>query len=137
MSTVSFDESILIKSHFEYLYSLKCDQTIRDHILRGYTKEVATKTVTGEHSCNKVQSSPVYQIDNIQFYTCPCNYRHPNMMFFLQATEAYSKGILPFSGSLSEQPSYIMDAIALISTLKTQWEMEQQKKQQNANNERE
>lgn len=94
----------------------------------GYTWEVASKTVRGEHGCDTMSDIPIYQIDNIQFNTCPCNYRHPHMEFIMQAEAAYDKGILPFPGALIDQPAYIIEAIQLIQILKIEYKIEQDNK---------
>lgn len=130
ISSLSNEDIIFLKANFEYIYKLRCESMISLHIQRGYSKEIAEKTVKGEHGCDIMSPDPIYQIDNIQFHTCPCNYRHPQMDFIMQATDAYDKGILPFEGSLIDQPSYIIEAINVIQSLKAQHQAEESKKNQ-------
>ena len=50
------------------------------------------------------------------------------MSWFMECEEAFSKGILPYDGSLSEQPAKIMEVIYLLQSLKMDYNIHMQKK---------
>ncbi len=129
ISTLSQWDIISITSNFEYSYVLRCDELIQEHIRSGYDYEVATTTVHGEHGCKKMSNEPIYQIDNLQFKTCPCNYKHPLFNFISQASSIFEKGTMPFEGSFVDQPAYIIEAINLYQCLKQDYINEQERKQ--------
>lgn len=133
-SSLNLVEVTTLKANFEYVYRLRCDQLIREHVAKGYTKEIAERTVRGENGCNKINDEPIYIIDNLEFYTCPCNFKNRKFGFFSTAVSAYEKGILPFPGSLSEQPAKAMEALILLSNLKEEFKLELQTKQRDKNN---
>ena len=124
LSSLSSYEVVSLKSSFEYAFRLKCDYLIEEHIGKGYTREIAEKTVRLEHCCNKISDRPIYIIDNLEFYTCPCNFRNRMFSFFINALDAYDKGILPYRGSLSEQPAKSIEALMLLSVLKEEYKQE-------------
>jgi len=132
ISSLSLHDIVTTKANFEYVYRLRCDYLIEEHIKKGYTREVAEKTVRLENSCNKISETPIYVIDNIDFYTCPCNFRNRKFNFLLTALAAYENGVLPYPGSLSEQPAKAMEALILLSNLKEEYKIEQQNKAQQA-----
>ena len=129
ISSLSTVDVITLKANFEYVYRLRCDQLIDEHLAKGYTKEVAEKTVRGEHGCNKLSDSTMYVIDDIEFRTCPCNFRNRKFTFLSTALSAFDKGILPYPGSLSEQPAKAIEALILLSNMKEQFKQEQEAKQ--------
>lgn len=124
---------ITLKANFEYVHKLRCDSLIGEHIAKGYTKEVAEKTVRGENGCNHLSEKPIYMIDNLEFRTCPCNFRNRKYSFFSTALSGFDKGVLPYPGSLSEQPAKAMEAIILLSNLKEEFKQEQNAQQQAKN----
>ena len=70
----------------------------------------------------------MHEIDDLLFHTCVCNFKHPLMSWFMECEEAFSKGILPYEGSLSEQPAKIMEVIYLLQSLKMDYNIYMQKK---------
>ena len=124
ISSLSIVDVIQIKSTFEAHYKLQCEYLIDEHIKKGYERKIAMETVTKSHSCDKIQDEAIYQIDDIIYYTCPCNFKHPHFNFLNQAQEAYDKGVLPCGGSLIDQPNNVMEAIQLISNMKQNFKNE-------------
>jgi len=100
---------------------------------KGYSREVAENTVRKAHHCHDISKTPIYMIDDIEFYTCPCNFKHPFFNFLLISSSNKEKGILPFPGSLSEQPAQSMEAIQLLELLVLDYKDELMKKESNKN----
>ena len=122
-------ETILIKGHFCELYYVKCGSTIESHIKKGLDPDIAERTVAKKNGCNSISESPLHDIDDILFHTCVCNFKHPLMGHFMQVTEAYENGLLPFGGSYSEQPAKIIEIIQLILSMKVDYNIYMHKKQ--------
>lgn len=58
-------------------------------------------------------TSKSYSLDNICYKTCIGNYAF-NVQYFLEAFSLYEKGVLPFKGTVGEQPNKIMEIFKLI-----------------------
>lgn len=64
-------------------------------------------------------TSKDYRIDNIRYNTCIGSYAVP-IDFFIEAFSLYEKGVLPFNGTISEQPNKIMEIFQLIEVRRTE-----------------
>lgn len=58
-------------------------------------------------------STKVYRLENILYKTCVGNY-NSNIDFLVEAFSKYEKGMLPFKGTLGEQPAKIIDIFHII-----------------------
>ena len=58
-------------------------------------------------------STKVYRLDNVVYKTCLGNY-NKDINFFIEAFSLYEKGVLPFKGTLSDQPSKVIDIFNII-----------------------
>jgi len=58
-------------------------------------------------------STRVYKIENVLYKSCIGNYNN-SMDFLLEAFSFYEKGMLPFKGTLAEQPAKIIDIFNII-----------------------
>jgi len=135
MSSLSLYEEMSIKAGFEYMYRLRCKSLISEYQSKGYSSEVARTTVYKEHKCNSMEPKPIYIIDPFEFYTCPCNFQNPLINYLLICSDKWEQGVLPYPGSLSEQPAKLIEALILLENLKIEYKVEEQEKQ-NANNKR-
>jgi len=59
--------------------------------------------------------SKAYRIENIRYNSCIGNYVYP-MDFLIEAFSLYEKGVLPFKGSIGEQPNKIMEVFSIIES---------------------
>lgn len=64
-------------------------------------------------------TSKSYRIDNIRYNTCIGSFAVP-IDFFIEAFSLYEKGVLPFKGSIGEQPSKIMEVFQLIEVRRSE-----------------
>lgn len=88
------------------------------------------------NGCGKIHDKVKYQIGDIGYKSCFCTYRHPDFNSFLFLYKNYEKGILPFEGSILEQPAYIIEIFGLIETLKLDREEEERQRQERDNGRR-
>lgn len=58
-------------------------------------------------------STRVYRLENILYKTCLGNY-NKSIGFYTEALSMYEKGMLPFKGTLSEQPNKIIEIFNII-----------------------
>ena len=58
-------------------------------------------------------TSKKHRIDNVRFYNCIGNHATP-IDFYVEAFSLYEKGMLPFKGTLGDQPNKIMVVFQLI-----------------------
>lgn len=131
MSSLSFQDSMTLKCSFEYAFKLKCKELVGEHIKKGYPRKIAQDTVYKKHSCKTISPTPVYIIDNLEFRKCPCNFLNPFFDFFFAAACSYENGVLPYPGSLSDQPATAMEAMFLLINLKEEYKREEENKNRN------
>lgn len=67
-----------------------------------------------------------------EFSRCVGNYFDQTALGLIRMHRAYELGVLPFPGSLSEQPSKVMDAFSVIDSHRAEVRAEQAKKQEMA-----
>lgn len=114
MSTLSTGEYVLLLASLESKLDPKkfhCGSCITQY---GSSERLMKKTERKRKSkgCFDLTSKK-YRIDNIRYNTCIGNFAVP-IDFFIEAFSLYEKGVLPFKGNISEQPSKIMEVFQLI-----------------------
>ena len=60
-----------------------------------------------------------FRIDNIRYNSCVGNYALP-IEYFVESFRLYEKGIMPFEGSLGDQPNKIISIFNLIEIRRTE-----------------
>jgi len=126
---------ITISAHYNYFTEDKfnCQEKIRQFAPRaGY--ERAKKMVEDANGCNEISKNIKYTIDNIGYKSCLCNFKNPNMEYYFTLYNMYDKGILPFPGSVIEQPNKIIEILNFIKVLQSKREEEAIKKMKSKNN---
>jgi hypothetical protein len=63
--------------------------------------------------CGYVTKHQIDQIDNIVFHTCLCKLKHPFLYDFMFMNEQRKNGVLPFEGSLLNQPAQIIELLKI------------------------
>ena len=58
-------------------------------------------------------STKVYRVENILYKTCIGNY-NTSIDFYLEAFSMYEKGVLPFKGTLANQPNKLIEIFNII-----------------------
>lgn len=67
---------------------------------------------------------------NLHFKKGLQEYNHPYFSYFMTLHQNYKLGVLPFSGSLSEQPAYIMEIFDIMDQLDFEKDKKIQQEQQ-------
>ena len=68
--------------------------------------------------CFEPSTRVVHKTDQLTFTRCPGNFFSDAAMFWIEAFERYDKGVLPFPGSLVQQPSKVLDIFGSIAAHK-------------------
>lgn len=64
--------------------------------------------------CDKKTNIPIYKLDSLNFYKCLGNYYNESVLYWMKAQRLFESGIMPFSGSLFEQPNKAIEIFDLI-----------------------
>lgn len=67
---------------------------------------------------------------NFIFHKCLCNFRNDSFSYYMQLYNSYKLGMLPFEGSVSDQPAAIMEAFSVIDRLQNERQEQETKKAQ-------
>lgn len=91
--------------------------------------ELVTKLEKAKRGCGTIKDTVKIEMDGIAYHSCLChpNFQHPLFNTLLVLSEKYEKGILPYSGGVMDQPAQVIEMLSLISKLKQELELEQQK----------
>ena len=147
-ASISLSEDMMLRSSFHYITNdkLQCEQKVdRYYDLNISRKKMepeealteAYRFVEAQNHCDKVLPSPLYEIDGYQYYTCACNFQHPDFNFLITLFGEYNKyGTLPFPGALADQPAYIMEVFQILKSLKLEKDAEDAAKQEKQNRRR-
>lgn len=130
----SFDH-ICITASFYYAIDnkFKCEEKIEEYA-RKSNYEKAKMLIQTANGCGVIHDKIMYQVDNVGYHSCFCTFKHPYFYNYLYLFKNYERGILPFSGSLTEQPAYIIEIFTLLENLKADRELEEHEKEMKRNN---
>jgi hypothetical protein len=81
------------------------------------------------NGCNKIQSAPRQVQGIVQYHNCYCDHLHIGFDHLVYLQGQYENGMLPYMGSLSEQPNKVIEIIKLIERLKLDRELKIQEAQ--------
>ena len=97
--------------------SLQCAVCVHQHDGKtdGDKLNKALRTVKG---CFEPIDRIVKRTDQLSFTRCPGNFFSDAAMFWIDAEARFDKGVLPFPGCLTEQPSKVLDIFGCIATYK-------------------
>jgi hypothetical protein len=62
-------------------------------------------------------TTKAYKLENIVYKSCVGNFTK-NIVYFLEAFSQYEKGMLPYNGSLGEQPAKIIEIFNIIDKIR-------------------
>jgi hypothetical protein len=77
--------------------------------------------------CFSVKERPIATVDELKFFKCVGNFFRSEVLTLLEMQGRYEKGILPYPGSLSEQPNKVIEIFAAIEQYKRE-KLEQERK---------
>lgn len=143
LNTVSEYEYIQIVATWFYNVedNFRCAEKIGE-IEKNRESEIRVKEFMTQQGCNsnsvlsgcveKPSSTVRYRFDNLCFYNCFCNYIDHSTNYLLDLFLHFEKNLLPFPGTITEQPAKILEVFNIFSYLKSEKMKEEQKKAKKA-----
>lgn len=92
-------------------------------------KDEITQKNRERKGCFSVSQYALHNLDNLRYHTCIGNFASDSALSFIEAEARYNQGILPYAGSLFEQPAKIIEIFNCIAAWK-QAKLEAQRKAQ-------
>ena len=82
----------------------------------GRTERMMNKAFTNRRSKGCFDySTKAYRLGNFKYDTCIGNYAKP-IDFYIEAFTLFEKGIMPFKGTIAEQPNKIIEVFNIFAT---------------------
>lgn len=125
ISTVTDLEYIHIVGNYNNADKQDEEQALRD---RGYSEDRIRFMLKGKKGSSFKSLDVVFHDKN--------NLKYPYFSYVYTAYLNYERGILPYPGSLSEQPAKIMDIFSVLGALKFESEEKMRKKVEKENRKR-
>ena len=69
-------------------------------------------------ACEVVQEKPVQALDELRFHTCLGNFFTHSAARLVEMHAHFDRGVMPYPGSLADQPAKVIDAFRVISNWK-------------------
>lgn len=88
---------------------------------RGFSEEQIRSALN-----QKLNTTNITEINNIRFLVPTTRFKYSLIGYLLILLENYERGILPYPGSVSEQPAQVMEMITLLSSIKSEYQYKQQ-----------
>ena len=107
ISSASTQDYVRINSHIHMIYNDKedCEDKYQD---RSPEKREA---IMRKNGCLGTVDYTVAIVGDIIFNRCLCNFKFKGINQLLNLLRHYEKGIMPFSGSILEQPNKIIEQL--------------------------
>jgi hypothetical protein len=69
-------------------------------------------------ACAIKSQKPIFETENgIKYYRCPANFANFSIMHFIDMVKHFRNGVMPFSGSMMEQPNKVIEVLNLIDRI--------------------
>jgi len=81
-----------------------------------------------QQGCGVITNTIMCEIDGIGYKSCLCTFKTSHYSFYWTTYKSFKQGVLPYPGSLSEQPAKIMEILSLMAHLETDWQQTQAEK---------
>ena len=80
-------------------------------------------------ACSVVKEKPIFTYkDKINYYKCPANFVNMAVVHLIGVNRHLKNGVMPFGGTLMDQPNKLMEALDLIDSLTNEIEKENQER---------
>jgi hypothetical protein len=80
--------------------------------------ESMTQRMRELKGCFSIKEKPIATVDELKFYKCVGNFFRGEVLTLLEMQGRYERGILPYPGSLSEQPNKLIECFSAIDNYK-------------------
>ena len=80
-----------------------------------------TEKLRAQKGCYGVGELPIHKLsDGVSLSTCVGNFFDQSALGVLKMHKVYEAGVMPFPGSLTEQPSKVMEAFQVIESYRAE-----------------
>lgn len=120
ITSLSMDEIVLMKATFLALDNkeFQCAECLSKYKGREDFKVMTERSRTAK-ACTKMSDTAIHNIDReIFFKKCVGNYFTFPVLHWIRAHNHFEKGILPFPGSLMDQPNKAMEVFEVVAAWK-------------------
>lgn len=70
-----------------------------------------------------------YSLEDIEFNACIGNFTSQGAKYIIDLFMMFEKGVMPYEGSLSDQPAKLLEAFDMIRSIREQKRLENEQKQ--------
>lgn len=124
MSSLSFDDTVKLVCHFHNTVNKNNRSDVNDLVKRGYNEDMI-KALSKVAPSLEIKSCGLSIKGNVSAI------KYEYFDYVMGLYEGYENGILPFNGSLADQPNQIINIFTIISILKNEHQqklLDEQKK---------
>lgn len=114
--------------------NFKCKET-ETQLNHRKDAELAIRTVRIKKGCGRIHDDVKVELDGYGYKSCLCHesFQHPLFFELVNIHNMFEKGVMPFAGGLLEQPAQVVEFMNMITKLKLDNEIEQQKELEKKN----
>lgn len=119
ISQITHQDFIAIQATLHGLENKRynCEVCLKGY--RGRTNEAEMLQKEREaKACQVIRPTPFMKIGNIAYSTCVGNFYSASVVHLLTAFGHYENGIMPYPGSLMEQPSKVIEVFSVMNQIK-------------------
>lgn len=82
--------------------------------------------------CYNSYNEPIHETSDLRYTRCIGNFNSDSASSWIESSDFFEKGIMPFQGGYMEQPAKVIEVMRIIRSFKLQWEVDiaQRKKAQ-------
>jgi hypothetical protein len=132
MSSLSTEDFLMLNTTFDVFADPKTNMDCDKNILRFDRlpdREVRVAEYRRQRGCGGLPSHQTYRIYPYILKTCPCFFQNRARFSYIWTLfDSFDRlGIAPFSGSLANQPAWIIEAFDVLRGLKAKHEQKRNK----------
>ena len=118
LSEISLYEYVTINATWHYVNHERQFNCKKQLVKYQKHSEAQVEDFLNKNGCqDRIIKTVRHSVNNINFYSCICNFNNTFMSFYLEMHELYKKGIMPYQGGLDQQPAYLLEIFNVIDSL--------------------
>ncbi len=120
-SLTLYDRATLSASFYYYWDDrLNCERALSQLSTRTVGVDHAEKAIRARFGCHTVADKPKVIINRIGYHSCLCKFLHPLFFAYLDLLNRLDAGVLPDRGAYLDQPAHTVEALQLLSQLRSE-----------------
>ena len=118
ISEISLYDYVTINATWHYSHNEKqfnCNKQIARYSKHS---KIQVEDFLNKNGCrNRIIKTVRHNVQNIEFYSCVCNFKCPLLSLYLEMHDLYKKGIMPYPGSFEDQPAQLIEIFSVLDAL--------------------